>query len=88
LEELGVSLPLLRFLEEDHFIDALNEIRRNSSSLVTFKKRFFQYFNAFKILKFQNFSHPAFYDYQDLYQAVSDLKEAKSTFRDFNVLRE
>ena len=82
VEELRVSLPLQRFLEEDYFIDALNGIRRNSSSPVTFEKRFFQYFNAFKILKFQNFSHPQFYCYQDLNQAVADLEEAKSVSLD------
>lgn len=75
----GIALPLLHFLKEVHFTDALNEIKRNSSSLSTFKKRFFQYFNAFRILKFQNFTHPDFYDYQDLSEAVSELKEAGNT---------
>ncbi|MGV8095942.1 MAG: glycosyltransferase [Mangrovibacterium sp.] len=76
--EWGIALPLLCFLEKDHFPDALSEIRRNSSSLATFEKRFFQYFNAFKILKFQNFSHTGFYEYQDLYEAISDLNQAKT----------
>jgi len=79
-EDLKVSLPLLRFLEEDHFMHELNEIGQNSSSQAAFEKRFFQYFNALKILKFQNFCHPEFYGYQDLNQAVSDLKEARSVF--------
>ncbi len=81
--DLGVSSPLKRFLKEDDFMDALTGIRSNSSSAVAFEKRFFQYFNAFKILKFQNFTHPQFYEYQDLNQAVADLKEAKSVSRDF-----
>lgn len=75
--ELDVSLPLQRFLKQDNFMDALKSIKRNSSSFVTFEKRFFQYFNAFKILKFQNFAHPQFYDYQDLNEAVTELKSAK-----------
>jgi hypothetical protein len=83
VDDLGVSLPLKRFLKEDDFMNALTGIRSNSSSAVAFEKRFFQYFNAFKILKFQNFTHPQFYDYQDLNQAVADLKEAKSVSRDF-----
>jgi hypothetical protein len=76
--EWGIALPLVCFLEEDHFPDALSEIRRNSSSLASFEKRFFQYFNAFKILKFQNFSHPGFYEYQDLHEAIFDLNQAKT----------
>lgn len=83
VEELGVSVPLQRFLDEDRFLDALTGIRANSSSPASFEKRFFQYFNAFKILKYQNFCHPQFYDYQDLNQAVADLKEAKSVSRNF-----
>lgn len=75
-EEWGLSPSLLRFLEEDGFEQALSQIRQNSSSPGTFEKRFFQYFNAFKILKFLNYSHPRFYDYQDLTRAWADLKAA------------
>lgn len=75
-EAWGISESLFRFLKEDHFGEALNQIRRNSSSPAAFEKRFFQYFNAFKILKYMNFAHPGFYEYQDLYLARADLKSA------------
>ncbi len=72
----GIPLPVWCFLEGDHFAGILNEMKQNSSSPVTFEKRFFQYFNAFRILKFLNFAHPGFYEYQDLSEAVSELKKA------------
>lgn len=77
LEKLTVSDAVRRFLIEDRFPESLAEINKNSSSFKTFEKRFYQYFNAFKILKFQNFSHPRFYAFQDLEEAFSQLKEAK-----------
>jgi hypothetical protein len=75
-EEWGIAEPVLHFLKEDHFGDALDGIKRNSSSATTFEKRFFQYFNAFKILKFQNFTHLKFYSFQDLNEAFEELLEA------------
>jgi len=75
-EEWGIAEPVLHFLKEDHFGDALDGIKRNSSSAATFEKRFFQYFNAFKILKFQNFTHLKFYSFQDLNEAFEELLEA------------
>ncbi|WP_163718125.1 glycosyltransferase [Mangrovibacterium lignilyticum] len=72
----GVQVPaaVQSFLQDDRFSEALADIQRNSASLPAFKKRFFQYFNAFKILKFLNFSHPRFYAFQDLNEAYSELK--------------
>ncbi len=63
--------PVLKdFLEKDDFIREIETINRTTSTLQAYKKRFFCYFNAFKILKFLNFIHP---DYLPL-------KEVKSEF--------
>ena len=53
--------PVLEFLQEDNFWKELNDINQNCSTLKTFQSRFFQKFNAFKILKFLNFGHEHFY---------------------------
>jgi len=45
---------LLSFLEENKFFEKLNEIETNTSNFYNFKKRFFQWFNALKILKALN----------------------------------
>ena len=68
--------PVAAFLVEDEFEQALLEIRSNAARFSSFEKRFYGYFNAFKILKFLNFSHPSFYDFQDLKEAVRELNAA------------
>ncbi|WP_423128906.1 glycosyltransferase family 2 protein [Gaoshiqia sp. Z1-71] len=80
IERLHIPKPVLLFLREDHFPESLAEIKQNSSSFITFEKRFFQYFNAFKILKFLNFSHPDDYTYQDLEEAYRQMEETTAHF--------
>ncbi len=49
--------PVLNdFLKENYFPQALVQMRKNSSSPQTFKKRFFAWFDAFRVLKFLNFA--------------------------------
>jgi len=62
------SLPehLRLFLKEDGFLQKIGEINRHTASLVNFRKRFFLYFNAFKILKYLNFVHPAYFQWADV----------------------
>lgn len=77
LSGLPVSVPVQQFFHHDGFAGSLAEIKRNSSSYDSFEKRFYQYFNAFKILKFLNFSHPQFYAFQDLEHAWNQLQDAR-----------
>lgn len=49
--------PLIRiFLEDNNWKDKLKEIKDNSTNLSTFKKRFYTWFSAFRLLKFLNFT--------------------------------
>ena len=57
--------PLLLFLKEDGFFQKINEINRHTASVSSFRKRYFSYFNAFKILKYLNFVHPAYFELAD-----------------------
>ena len=57
------------------FEEKLKEINRNSSSPESFSKRFFQFFDAFLILRFLNFSHHAHYSRQDLSEAIRQLQD-------------
>lgn len=75
LESLPLAEAVREFLEVDGFQQALAEIRQNSASPANFGKRFFRYFNAFKILKFLNFAHPQFYAFQDLKEAYAGLQK-------------
>lgn len=64
LIELGGTLPyiLIDFLSVYFFDERMEEIRENSAGFNSFKKRFYQWFNAFMILKFVHFvrdnAHP------------------------------
>lgn len=67
--------PVKEYLALIDFSKKLQEINSNSSSLLSFRKRFFQYFDAFVIMRFLNWSHPGYYPRQDLYEAISQLQE-------------
>jgi hypothetical protein len=64
IEESMKDLPdyLLLFLREDGFLRKMEEINQHTASFANFRKRFFHYFNAFKILKYLNFVHPAYFE--------------------------
>jgi hypothetical protein len=47
---------LKAFLEEQQFDKALSEIRGNSASFPAFQKRFWRWFNMFRILKFLHYA--------------------------------
>jgi len=71
------SLPksIQEYLQTLGFIEKLAEINQNSSSLISFRKRFFQFFDAFIILRFLNSTHQKHYSRQDLSEAIRQLKE-------------
>jgi hypothetical protein len=52
------SLPLYfkNFLEQNGFFEKITEINNNSSSLQSFIKRFYSWFNAFMVIKYLNYS--------------------------------
>jgi hypothetical protein len=54
------------FLVHDNFVAELDNLNRNCSSPETFEGRFFQVFNAFRILKYVNFVHREHYRMQAL----------------------
>jgi len=68
--------PVSAFLEHEHLLTELSELGKNCSSVDVFLNRFFQIFNAFRILKFLNFSHPRFYQKENLDQCLSALSNA------------
>ncbi|NOQ28446.1 MAG: glycosyltransferase [Bacteroidales bacterium] len=71
LEEFDVLLKTLpecirEFLKKNDFFNAIQEINNNSSKIETFTKRLFDWFNAFRILKYLNFAHESYYQKQAL----------------------
>lgn len=57
---------LQTFLQQDDFFAKIQEINRHTANIVSFKKRFFSYFNAFKLLKYLNSVHPAPFELKDV----------------------
>ena len=57
-----IPLTIKDFLIANNFEQAINDINNNCSTLINFKKRFFAWFNAFKILKYLNFVHVDYYE--------------------------
>jgi len=76
VEECIQDLPeyLLLFLREDGFISKIAEINRHTASLPNFRKRFFLYFSAFKILKYLNYVHPAYFELADVQEQYAQLQ--------------
>ncbi len=69
-EDISITIKTLPkaikdFIIQDNLIDKLNEINQNTGNILSFRKRFFNYFNAFKILKFLNYAHESFFQLED-----------------------
>lgn len=69
-----LPIPLEKFILDDNFLQEIKDLNQNCSSLKSFQTRFFQKFNAFKILKYLNFSHADFYKKESLDVQFSLLK--------------
>ena len=77
--EILSSLPFTieQYLSSVLFYEKLSEINQNSSTPEAFRKRFFQTFDAFQVLKFLNQVHEQHYSTQNLYEAISQLRLAE-----------
>jgi glycosyltransferase involved in cell wall biosynthesis len=65
-----LSGPLRSFLLNHDFIKDLMNIQQNSSNKNTFLKRFYDIFNAFKVVKYINYAHTHFYAQSSLFDAA------------------
>ena len=76
-KEFMASLPdsIQEYLRVLDFPTKLAEINQNSSSLTSFRKRFFQFFDGFIILRFLNLAHQKYYPQQNLSEAIKRLTE-------------
>jgi hypothetical protein len=74
--EILMLLPstVQEYLNSVSFEDKLAEINRNSSTPESFRKRFFQVFDAFQVLKFLNQVHERHYKRQNMVEAIEELR--------------
>jgi hypothetical protein len=75
LHELFSVFPaaLSTFLEEEEWLAKIKEINKNTSGLQSFTKRFFYWFNMFKVVKYLNYVHNLIYKKTEVNIAASDL---------------
>ena len=71
-EIFNLHESLLQFLKKNEFAKAIMEINANTSNISTFKKRFFQWFDSFRVLKYQNFAHENCYEKISVKDAVNE----------------
>jgi hypothetical protein len=69
------SLPkgLRLFIDEKDWTKKITEIKSNTSGLLSFRKRFFEWFNMFKIVKYLNYVHTEFFEKKPVDIAASEL---------------
>jgi len=75
--KIDALTPLFQFLIENNYKEAFSEIKQNSSTKESFQKRFFQWFHAFKVLKFLNFAHNSFFKKETVVSQAILLLERK-----------
>jgi hypothetical protein len=73
----SLPLSLQLFLGEEDWAEKIEEIKRNTSGFLSFKKRFFDWFNMFKIVKYLNFAHAGDFEKRAVELAASDLLELR-----------
>ncbi len=78
INKIKLKLPenIFEFLYENKFFIELKKIQSNSPNDKIFRKRFFDWFNAFRVLKFMNFVH------QDKYLKISVKEAVGNLFRE------
>jgi hypothetical protein len=74
-EEFYKSLPhgIKSFIQEKELYEKLTEIRINTSGFQSFKKRFFGWFNMFRIVKYLNHVHSGIFEKVPVQIASSEL---------------
>jgi hypothetical protein len=67
------------FLEEQDWISKIAEIKNNTSGYISFRKRFFEWFNMFKVVKYLNFSHKSTFEKVPVLFAAEELLRYRKT---------
>ncbi len=70
-----LAQPLHSFLLENDFMNQISEIKQNATTVQSFSNRFFRWFNAFKVLKYMNYSHEKFYHLKPVAEVASAFME-------------
>ena len=78
LSEYYKSFPqgIKSFLVKNEWVEKMTEIRNNTTNLLSYEKRFFGWFNMFKIVKYLNHVSQEIFDKKPVPESASDLLDA------------
>ena len=82
-QSLLASDALKTYLKTQDFDEKLSELKSNTANLSSFKKRFFQWFNAFQLMKFANFAREKYYGTMPVDEAATWLLKEFGEEADF-----
>ena len=87
LTDLYKSIPdgIRMFIKAEEFSDKISEIKSNTKSFDTFRKRFFGWFNMFRIVKYLNAVHRGFMDKIPIVESAAELLGEKGIIVPKNV---
>lgn len=71
---------LRQFVSSQEWIVKIIEIKNNTSGLNSFKKRFFVWFNMFRVVKYLNTVHESFFRKKPVMESVADLLSETGQF--------
>ncbi len=72
-KDLDIHQNLKEYLMENKFDEKIAEIKQNTARENKFKKRFFQWFNSFRVLKYLNYCHSVVYRKESLKEETKKL---------------
>ena len=73
---------MVNFLNDNNFRDHFKEIQRNSATIETFRKRFFNWFNGLLVIQYFNYSSMNYYPKTEVLEAVKDLFDMGNLLND------
>ncbi len=68
-----IPLSVRSYLDQVEFIEKMDEINRNTSGIISFRNRFFGWFNMFRIVKYLNAVHHDAYEKIPVEEAAAGL---------------
>lgn len=75
LENLPLSIQT--YLQQQEVVNKIQEIKQNTSSLKSYKQRFYRWFNAFQALKFVHFARDHYYPNIPINEAATQLLQMR-----------
>lgn len=72
----NIPSGLRSFMSEGEWVEKMMEIKNNTSGIQSFTKRFFGWFNMFRVVKYLNFVHTGYFEKKPVEVCAVELLEA------------